>query len=393
MQYMVQAVSRSGQVIENAMIAESIQQIRDRLSEDGYEMISANIDWRATVSSFFERKEVKRKVLVEFFHHLKGLLELGLNITAAINTVKESIDDQTLFAALTQIEDLVTKGYSLSQAMRQTGAFPGLAVASIAAAERTNRLEQVFDELGTHYENIDKLVGDAKKAATYPLIALLVLGAVMSLLLFFVVPQLKTILPPNPPLPTRILLFMSDSIGYTWWIPFMLPIGLLALRKALKQDQKAWLVEKFYGVPIVGKVALNLELSTVFMNLAMLNGGGIPLLEALRIAADGSNSPFISDKLLTCHELAKQGGALSEGFSDRRFPRVVSRAITHGEATGRFDKQFAGLSKFLRDRTASQIQFMSTFIEPLLLVVGGGLMLMMAMAIFMPIYGQIQSIR
>ncbi|MEL6545464.1 MAG: type II secretion system F family protein, partial [Myxococcota bacterium] len=299
----------------------------------------------------------------------------------------------TLYRAITEIEDLVTKGYSLSQAMRQTGAFPGLAVASIAAAERTNRLEQVFEELGDHYQNIESLVGDAKKAATYPLIALLVLAAVMSLMLFFVVPQLKTILPPDPPLPTKILLFMSDSVAYTWWIPFVIPIGLVALSKSLSMEQKAYLTEKFYSVPLVGRIALNLELSTVFMNLAMLNGGGIPLLEALKIASEGSSSPFIADKLMQCHNMARQGGSLSDGFADRRFPRVVSRAITHGEATGRFDKQFAGLSKFLRDRTAGQIAFLSTFIEPALLVVGGGMMLMMATAIFLPIYGQIQNVR
>ncbi|MEL6195633.1 MAG: type II secretion system F family protein [Myxococcota bacterium] len=393
MQYTVQAVSRSGQIVNNSIIADSVDDIRERLLEDGYEMITADVDWRATIRSVFERKQIRRKVIVEFFHHLKGLLELGLNITAALSTVKESIDDQTLFRALTEIEDLVTKGYSLSQAMRQTGAFPGLAVASIAAAERTNRLEEVFEELGNHFKNIESLVGDAKKAATYPLIALMVLAAVMSLMLFFVVPQLKTILPADPPLPTRILLFMSDSIAYVWWVPFTFPILYVAAVKGLTLEQKATVMEKLYSVPLVGRIALNLELSTVFMNLAMLNGGGIPLLEALRIAAEGSSSPFIADKLLTCHNLAKQGGSLSEGFADKRFPRVVSRAITHGEATGRFDKQFAGLSKFLRDRTAGQIAFLSTFIEPALLVVGGGMMLMMAMAIFMPIYGQIQNVR
>ncbi|MEM6731262.1 MAG: type II secretion system F family protein, partial [Myxococcota bacterium] len=336
---------------------------------------------------------LKRRVLERFLRAHALLRSRHVDRKGKWKSLKESIDDQTLFKALSEIEDLVTKGFSLSQAMRQTGAFPGLAVASIAAAERTNRLEQVFEELGDHYQNVEKLVGDAKKAATYPMIALLVLAAVMSLMLFFVVPQLKTILPDDPPLPTKILLFMSDSINYIWWVPFALPFGFIALQKSLSQEQKAWAMEKFYSVPLIGRIALNLELSTVFMNLAMLNGGGIPLLEALKIASEGSSSPFIADKLMTCHNMARQGGSLSDGFNDPRFPRVVSRAITHGEATGRFDKQFAGLSKFLRERTAGQIAFMSTFIEPALLVVGGGMMLMMATAIFLPIYGQIQGVR
>lgn len=75
MQYTVQAVSRSGQIVNNSIIADSVDDIRERLLEDGYEMITADVDWRATIRSVFERKQIRRKVIVEFFHHLKGLLD------------------------------------------------------------------------------------------------------------------------------------------------------------------------------------------------------------------------------------------------------------------------------------------------------------------------------
>ena len=138
------------------------------------------------------------------------------------------------------------------------------------------------------------------------------------------------------------LIALSDSAGFTWWIPFAIPVGLWLIYKRMNIHQRAKLWERLYRVPVMGRAVLNLELSTVFMNLAMLNGGGIPLLETLRLATAGTASAAIRERLNTCYELARQGGSLSEGFRDPLFPAVVVRAISHGEATGRFDQQYGG---------------------------------------------------
>jgi type II secretory pathway component PulF len=142
----------------------------------------------------------------------------------------------------------------------------------------------------------------------------------------------------------------------------------------------------------MGKIALNLELSTVFMNLAMLNGGGIPLLDSLRHATAAVSSALIRDRMTKALEIAMHGGKLSEAFADPIFPPMVGRAITHAEATGRFDIQFGGVAKFLRNRTAAQLQLVATFIEPALILVGGGMLLLMALAVFLPVYGQLRQI-
>ncbi len=391
MYYHYQAVSSTGQILAGSAEAPSGRMLTERLEKQGYQVIELRVDWKANFSRGFSKRQLKRSVLVEFFANMKGILELGMNVTAAISTVKDTLDDRTLRQALDQIEDSINKGFSLHEAVDETGVFPGLAVASVAAAERANRLEEVFQELANHYRELDTLAKNAKKAATYPIIAIVVLSLVFTMLLVFVVPQLEAILPKERPLITDIVFGLSHIIEYVWWIPPATVVGIFIVARNLPPDLRARLSEFSYHVPLIGRLKLNLELSSVFMSLAMLNGGGIPLLESLRIATGATNSPYIRNKLAVCRELAAQGTSLTEGFRDKLFPPVVTRAVAHGEATGRFDKQFAGIANFLRDRAATQLQLLSNFVEPLLILVGGGMLMIMALSIFLPIYGNLSN--
>lgn len=392
MYFTYQAILPSGQIIKETAEAIDADALRARLERDGCQVVEVNVDWRTSLKLGFRKRILSRRVLIDFFTYMKGMLELGMNVTTAISAVKETLDDPTLIQSLNKIEDAATKGYSLSQAIGDTGVFPRLAVASVNAAEHANRLEQVFGELAEHYTRLEDLVSGAKKAATYPAIALVVLTLVFTGLLVFVIPSLRDVLPPDPPMITVLLFFLSDVIGYIWWIPFAVPLLTWIVIKRLARGNQSALSAKFYSIPLIGRLALNIELSTVFMSLAMLNGGGIPLLETFKIVIAGTSSPFLRDRLSLCHELATQGSPLSEGFQDPIFPPVVLRAISHGEATGRFDKQFAGIAKFLRERSSNQIQLISTFIEPAMILVGGAMLLFMALGIFMPIYGSLKNI-
>jgi type II secretory pathway component PulF len=389
MHFNYQVVAPSGSLISEHGEANSAKVLAERLEKQGFQIIEIRKDWLKSLSGGGRRVQLKRAALIDLFEHMKGMLELGMNVTTAVASVRETLDDKNLRQALVMVEDLTGKGYSLSDSMHETEMFPDLVVASTSAAEKANRLEHVFGELAEHYRRLDELIRRATRAATYPLISIVVLGAVFTLMLFFVIPQLKDVLPPPLPLITRMMIGLSSVIRYVWWLPIVGVIALIFAYRGLGTARRAQIMHSLYHVPMVGRIGLNLELSTIFMSLAMLNGGGIPLLETLRLVAAGIRSPLLREKLDVCRELAQQGSPLSEGFRDPIFPPVVLRAIIHGETTGRFDKQFAGVAKFLRERTANQLEMISSFIEPALIVVGGGILLLMALSIFLPIYGSI----
>ncbi len=392
MHYVCQVVAPSGQVRTLFEPGDSPARLRERLGKEGYQVVDVRIDLRKTLKEMGRRVEVKRAVLIEFFTYMQGLLSLGLNVSQAINTVRDSIQDATLTTALHRVEGMIDKGYALSAAMEDSKAFPRLVLASVRAAEESNRLEHVFEQLTKHYSDLDELVGSAKKAATYPLIALVVLVAVMTFLLLLVVPQLRDVLPPNPPLPTRILFGLSKLAGFTWWLIPLLPVAATIAYQRMPVAYKLRLSQLMLRVPLVGSLRLNLELATVFSNLAMLNAGGLPILDTFPIVIQATGSRLVASKLQAVYDSVRQGAKLSEAFRDPIFPPLVLRAVAHGEATGRFDKQMEGVGEFLRKRTKTRLLFLATLIEPVLMLVGGGLLLLMALAIFLPIYGQLGQI-
>ena len=391
MHFRYQAVSPSGQLVTDTADAQTQGKLALSLQEEGYEFITAQIDWAATLRSGMRAKKLKRKVIIEFFSYLKSLLGMGLNINTALEAVQESIPDPVLGPAVGEVRDMVEKGYAFSEALERTKLFPALAMSAIRAGEEAGRLSEVFNDLATHYRKMDELAQNAKKAATYPIIALCVLGFVVLMLLLVVVPQLKDVLPADVPFITRVMLWCSDQVG-TLLVPIMLsPVFVFLGYKKVSMQQRAKLWSWIYKLPVLGAIGRDLELSTVFMNLAMLSGGGIPVVEGLVLAMKGSSTEAVRSRLDNAYQLVTRGGSLAEGFEDPFFPPVVSRAIMHGEVTGKFDVQFSAVAEFLRERAERKIQIASTLIEPALILVGGGIVLFIAMAIFAPIYGQLQG--
>ncbi len=391
MHFRYQAVSPSGQLVTDTMEAQTPKKVALSLEADGYEFISAQIDWGATFRAGARTRKLKRKIIIEFFSYLKSLLAMGLNINTALEAVQESIPDPILSPAVGEVRDMVEKGYAFSESLERTKLFPTLAMSAIKAGEEAGRLSDVFGELAEHYRKMDALATNAKKAATYPMIALCVLSFVVLMLLGFVVPQLKDVLPKDVPMITSIMLWLSENM-----MAFIVPIfvavvvGIISYKK-VAPEKRAAIWSAIYRLPVIGTIGRDLELSTVFMNLAMLSGGGIPVVEGLLLAINGATTEAVRSRLDKAYQLVIRGGSLAEGFDDDFFPPVVSRAISHGEVTGKFDVQFSGVAEFLRERAERKIEVASTLIEPALILVGGGIVLFIAMAIFAPIYGSLQN--
>ena len=391
MHFRYQAVSPSGQLVTDTMEAQTPKKVALSLEADGYEFISAQIDWGATFRAGARTRKLKRKIIIEFFSYLKSLLAMGLNINTALEAVQESIPDPILSPAVGEVRDMVEKGYAFSESLERTKLFPTLAMSAIKAGEEAGRLSDVFGELAEHYRKMDALATNAKKAATYPVIALCVLSFVVLMLLGFVVPQLKDVLPKDVPMITSIMLWLSENM-----MAFIVPIfvavvvGIISYKK-VAPEKRAAIWSAIYRLPVIGTIGRDLELSTVFMNLAMLSGGGIPVVEGLLLAINGATTEAVRSRLDKAYQLVIRGGSLAEGFDDDFFPPVVSRAISHGEVTGKFDVQFSGVADFLRERAERKIEVASTLIEPALILVGGGIVLFIAMAIFAPIYGSLQN--
>lgn len=392
MHYRYQALGKSGRLVEGKASAADVLSLRLELEGAGLTLVDARPDALAILSSAMVSKTLKTSVLIDIFGFLRGLLAMGIDMVSAWNSVGESLTYPNAKEACAAIQRAIRSGYTLADAMERTGVFPPLVIGNVRAGETAGRLESVFAALEETFRQQQALRSQVYKATLYPLISLVVLFFIAVGLLAGVVPQLKEIFPPNPPLPTKILVFLSESVVGYWWVLPLVVLGGVATWWKLPEAAKTRVWETVYKLPLMGSPLKNVLLSNVFDNLALMLESGLTLLLALRIAAQTSTSLAMKVRLEDTLEKIEKGGKFSDGFRDDFFPSMTAGVLAQGELTGSISTYLRRMSNFLRDRAQARLLALSVLLEPLMLLLGGGMLMLLAVGIFLPIYGAMKHI-
>ena len=155
---------------------------------------------------------------------------------------------------------------------------------------------------------------------------------------------------------------------------------------------KTVLWELFYRVPIFGPPLKNVLLSNAFDNLALMLDSGVSLTVSLRIVSDAVTSRALKVRLQNILANIEKGGRMSDGFRDPFFPSMAAGVLAQGEMVGSIDAYFRRLSGFLRDRAQARLMALSTLIEPIMLLIGGSMLMLLAVGILLPIYGAMKNV-
>lgn len=391
MQYVYQAIGKSGRFVNGKAAASSVALLRGDLARSGLTLVDARQDFVAELLAALKPRQLPRPVLIDMFGYLRGLLAMGIDMLTAWSAVADAIPDRLARETVSAVQDGIRQGHSLADAMERAKVFPPLVLGNVRAGERAGKLDKVFESLEQNYRQEQALSQQVMKATMYPMISVVVLFFIGVGLLVGVVPQLKEIFPPNPPLPTKILLFLSDSVVDFWWaVPALgLSIFIGLWRMPTRIKTKAW--EHFYRAPLIGSVLKNVALCNLFENLALLLGSGVPLIAALDSVKSSVSSRAISLRVARIHESIQRGGKLSMGFEDPFFPAVTAGIVRQGETIGEIDTYLKRLAGFLRDRAHARLTVLATLVEPLLLLIGGCMLMLLAVGIFLPIYGAMKK--
>jgi len=392
MLYVYQAIGKSGRYVKGKAAAPSVAALRADLGRGGLSLVDARQDIAGTLAAALKPRRLPRGVLIDMFGFMSGLLGMGIDMMTAWGSVAEAIPNRLAKETVSYIQNAIQQGHSLTDSMEKSTVFPVLVLGNVRAGEQSGTLDKVFESLEEHYRQEQALAQQVWKATLYPMISVVVLFFIAVGLLAFVVPQLKEIFPPDPPLPTKILLFLSGSVvGYWWSVPAIFG-GSVFLWWRMPSSIKTRFWEVFYRVPLVGPVLKNVALCNVFQNMSLMLGAGVSLTMALDTVIGTVSSRAIRVRLELVLESIQRGGTFSEGFQDEFFPSVTAGVLRQGELMGSLDMYLKRLALFLRDRAQGRLQTLATMIEPMLLLVGGGMLLLLAIGIFLPIYGQMKHI-
>jgi type IV pilus assembly protein PilC len=336
---------------------------------------------------------VPLKVLAVFSRQFATLISSGLTLFKAITILEEQTEHQVLQKVIIDVRAQVERGVSLSEALgKYPKVFSRLFVAMVRAGEVSGGLDQALLSLAASMEKQVELKGKIKSAMAYPVASLCITLAIAAAMMLFVVPTFKGIfkeLGGKLPAPTLILVDISNICVH--YFPFVL-VGLVlfvvGFRKLINtpNGRVAWDTTKLKA-PIFGELMRKTAVSRFTSTLSALLSAGVPVLEALEITRDTVNNVVAAKGVDSIIEGVRKGEPIARGLVDHPvFPAMVTHMINVGEETGGLDMMLSKAAAFLDNEIERTVDSLTSLLEPLMIVVLGGVVGSMVIALYLPMF-------
>lgn len=334
---------------------------------------------------------------IELIGNLSTMLSAGIPILEAINSILEDAKGNQKKILETIHNDLM-QGKQVSTSLASfPRCFDKVTVSLVKASEEAGTLEVTLKDLQDHIQKDMEFVDKIKFAMIYPALIMILFAGVLAVMLVFVVPKISSVflrLKVELPLPTKIMIFMSDLVMKQTW----LLVGGLAVFTAvvmvLYKKNKPFLFDLFYRLPLVAKLVREIDLARFSRSLFLLLSSGIPITSALDMSREVVFRKQTRQIISKSREMVMGGKKLSEGLRTGKgeIPSIVVKLVEAGEKSGSLDKAMADVSEHLNYRVSNSLKMATAIMEPVMLIVVaisvGGMM----MAIIAPIYGLISQV-
>lgn len=394
MQFEVRYFDRStGQVGSAVLEAATDVAAREQVMADGRTVLQVR-----QLRAGLLRPRARRLDLGVFCAELRTLLEAGLSVVEAVDTLAEKGTDGS-GAVYTRLGEALRQGKSLAAAMAmQPDSFPGILVAAVKSAEMTGAVSRALLEFGRYHLMVSGLRDRAVSSAIYPAVVL-GFGLIVSLfLLFFVVPRFASIydvVGSSGSLATQVLIGLASHMKhYGWAWLTMTVMGIAALIVALRNGalaRAAWRLASSIGP--LRRVLRVFQLAQIFRSLAMLTRGGFTLLDGLKLSHALALEPTLNGSLLRVRERVEQGEGLAKALANEgvRDP-VADRLIAAGERSGAMASIFDAIADDFGARVERTVERAMKIAEPMLMVLVGGFIGALVLLMYMPIFDLTQSL-
>jgi type IV pilus assembly protein PilC len=400
--YTYKARDRSGALLNGSLMADSESLVLQRLREMGFTPLDVTKEKQKVgqIKISFRPGHVKLKELSVFCRQFATMVNSGLPILRSLAILADQTESEELAKVVTQVRIDVEQGSSLSMAMaKHPKAFNDLFIAMVKSGETGGVLDDVLLRLADTIETEVKLRGKIKSAMTYPIAVVCLVTLIMAAMLLFVVPQFKSIfaqLGGTLPLPTRVLLLLSDGMKKFWYLAIAGGVGASFLFKRYKKTEagRAQVDAIKLKTPVFGPLFHKTALARFSSTLGMLLKSGVPILQALDIVADTVNNKVISKAVADTQASVREGESIAKPLSRHPvFPSMVVQMLSVGEETGQIDTMLAKVADFYNDEVEAQVDALTSLIEPLLIAVIGGVVGAAVIALYMPMFNIIKLIK
>ncbi|MCK5505502.1 MAG: type II secretion system F family protein [Thermodesulfovibrionia bacterium] len=395
--YYYEATNKEGSIVTGTIEVANERLAVDRIQDMGYFpiQVSKAIERESIVNRLlsFVRDRIREKDIMAFTYQLGVLLEAGFNLDRSLSILSDLTEKKKLKELLKKVNSYVRSGRSFSDALsRFPSIFPLFYVNMVKAGEAGGFLEDVISRMAVYLENSQELKDDVRSALIYPLLLIIAGGGAVIVLLTFVVPQFTKIftdMGETLPLPTVILLFISNTLVNYWWIILLFSSGIfLSARRYLKSEngRRYWDSLKF-RIPVLGRLFKEVAVSRFARTLGTLLESGVPILNAFQIVKGTLGSEKISGIIYSVREAARKGRGISESLRNSDiFPPIAVHMITVGEETGRLDEMLIKIADRFDIEVRTTVKRLLSLLEPALILIMGVLVGFIVIAMLIAIF-------
>jgi MSHA biogenesis protein MshG len=395
------ARDKFSQPVAGTVAAENEFAAAAKLQEMGYVPISLEPAAQSAGLDFLRALGgVKLEEVNSFTRQLYSLQKAGLPLLSSLESVAQETPNKSLRSAVEEISRSIRGGLSFSAALKNhSQIFDDIYVSMVKAAETGGNLVEILEKLCALLERDIDTRSRIKAATRYPMLAFLTLCLGFLIVVTFVIPRFAAIygqFNAELPLPTRVLIAISIALRKFWYLFILAAAGVVfAFIRFTRSSFGRPLWDNFkLKVPVVGKLMMMLVMSRFARVTAILMKSGVPILEVLDLVGGTSGNIIITRAIIQIKESITQGKGMSEPMKvGGLFPATVVQMVSVGEQTGRIDELLLNVADYYDTESTYLIKNLTTYIEPILILVLGAMVLVMALAIFLPMWNLIKIFR
>ena len=342
--------------------------------------------------SFFAPK-VKAKDIQIFTRQFATLINAGIPILDSLKILSDGAMDKVIKEAVIQVRSSIETGRRLSESMMQhPRVFDELYCNMIRAGEEAGILDVILDRLSTYAEKNEKVKNQVKGALVMPAVIVCAAIIIITGIIVFVIPKFEEFYKSSGkslPALTQLVVSLSASVrnGWIWYLSGLIGLVYLGVTYLNSKEGKIAFDKFIINAPIFGPVVQKSSVARMSRTLSTLLSSGISIIEAIEIASKTAGNYVIQQALDACKNSVTVGKPFHLPLSrQKEIPPMVGQMVAIGEQAGAIDTMLAKVADFYEDEVENEVRAMTSLVEPLLMIVLGGIIAFVLIAMYLPIF-------
>ena len=394
----------SGEIVTRIVEAHAAGEARSELEREGYRVFDIS-SAEGGIGSLFAlggsgaKQKVKQSDFLLFNQQLSALLRAGIPVLQAISLLKTRSPSASLRAVLGNVEEKIKNGVPLSQAFESQGIFPRIYTASILAGEQSGSLDEVLHRFVEYLRRSVSITRKLRGALAYPAFLLVAAGFMIAFLTLYIVPRMSDLfrgLDANRGLPAITNFVLAVSTGITqniWWLLPLVIVLIVSLVVWLRTANGRLVLHKLLlKLPVAGTLIRQMAAAQLARSLSTLLSGGITVPDSWEIASQAISNTELRRRSESVLQLIREGRGFTESLEQANWlPELALDMIGIGERSGSLREMLDEVAKFYDAEAEVKLEQLTTLLEPAILLVMAGVVVVILLAIYLPIIDTISA--